>query len=244
MKIAVIVKTDLNDPKVYTTHRAKVNFNPDNLFLSSADKSAIEYALKCIKNQSGEVDTYTFENGILADRVLHEALAMGVNTATKFVGVDSYDPLQTTITAKQFADYIKKHGNYHLIITAYGRECDNLAPFIAKNLNMEFIDHVSKIDTDSSFETKLEKGVIKGRLEYPAVVSVLDSINTPHLPSFINLRDAFDAQINKVSLSTSEEHSKIVADQTKQEQIIFDLHQDPDAVQKLVDVLKNDGILK
>lgn len=244
MKIAVIVKTDLNDPKVYTTHRAKVNFNSDNLFLSSADKSAIEYALECIKNQSGEIDAYTFEKGVLADRVLHKALAMGVNTATKFTGVDSYDPLQTTTIAKQFTDYVKKHGNYDLIITGYGSESDNLAPFIAQNLNMKFIDHISKINTDNSFETKLEKGVIKGKLKYPAVISVLDSINTPHLPSFINLRDAFDVQLNKVSLSTSEEHSKIVADQTKQEQIIFDLHQDPDAVQKLVDVLKNDGILK
>ena len=74
MKIAVIVKTDLNDPKVYTTHRAKVNFNPDNLFLSSADKSAIEYALKCIKNQSGEVDTYTFENGKLVGKGTHKQL--------------------------------------------------------------------------------------------------------------------------------------------------------------------------
>ena len=244
MKIAVIVKTDLDDPKVYTTHRSKVSYHTDNLFLSQNDKNAIEYALDCVKNKGGEVDAFTFEKGILADRVLHEALAMRVNTATKVAGVDVYDPLQTTTIAKEFADYVKKNGNYDLIISGCSDEADPIEAYIAKDLGMNFIDHVAKVDKEYNFESNLEKGRVTGKFALPSVLTVLDSINTPHLPSFIDLRDALSAKINEITISSNDEQSKIVADQTKRKQVIFDLHQDPDAVQKLVDVLKEDGILK
>lgn len=246
MKIAVIVKTDLNNAKAYTTHRSKVTYHTDKLFLSQTDKNAIQYGLDWVEAKGGEVDAYTFEQGVLADRVLHEALAMGVKKAVKFTGVDFRDPLQGNSIAKQFANYLKKQGGYDLVLTGANDETDALSAFIAADLGYSYQDHVSKIDTKFMYETELEKGHIRGQFKMPAVITVLDSINTPHLPSFIDLRNALQAKIKSVSLHTDpkQEKSQIVADQSKRKQIIFDLHQDPEAIQKLVDVLKQDGILK
>lgn len=70
VKIAVIVKTAIDDSKVYTTHREKVTYHPEKLFLSQTDKNVIELALSWIKKNGGSIDAYTFEKGILADRVL------------------------------------------------------------------------------------------------------------------------------------------------------------------------------
>lgn len=246
MKIAVIVKTDLKDSKVYTTHRSKISYHTDNLFLSETDKNAIEYALGLIHDNGGMLDAYTFEQGVLADRVLHEAMAMGADTATKFTGVDSYDPLQVNTIADQFVNYLKKRDNYDLILTGSNNETGSISAFVANKLGYAYVDHVMKIDNSFNYETALEKGHLNGQFKLPAVVSVLEDINTPHLPSFINLRDALNSKIDEVSLNTDDvtDSSKLIADQNKQKHLIFDMHEDPDAVQKLVNALKADGILK
>lgn len=246
MKIAVIVKTDFSNSKVYTTHRSKVTYHTDDLFLSQTDKNAIEYALQWIKVNDGTIDAYTFEDGVLADRVLHEALAMGVNKATKITGVDIHDPLQSNEIATKFAKYLKENCDYDLILTGDNPETDVISAALAQKMNINYYDHVSQIDTSFKFETELGKGKIRGQFKLPAVISVLDSINTPHLPSFINLRDALETKLNivKWDLKHVKDSSDIVADQRKQKKVIFDLSQDPEAVKELVDELKKDGILK
>lgn len=246
MKIAVIVKTAVTDDKVYTTHRDKVTYHTDGLFLSKTDKNAIEYALSWIKVNGGSIDAYTFEKGVLADRVLHEALAMGADTATKFTGADVDDPLQGNKISQQFVDYLKENNkDYDLILTGYNENSDVLSASIAQKLNYSYYDHISKADNKFNYETKLEKGNIRGQYTLPAVMSMLDTVNTPHLPSFVKLHDVLISKINEVKLSGLENsESQIVADQRKHKKVILDMNQDPNAIQELVDLLKHDGILK
>lgn len=246
MKIAVIVKTAITNDKVYTTHRDKVTYHTDDLFLSETDKNAIEYALTWIKKNGGVIDAYTFEKGVLADRVLHEALAMGADTATKFTGLDINDPLQENEIAKQFVKYLKQNNkDYDLILTGYNENSDIISASIAQKMGYSYYDHISKADTKFNYETKLEKGNIRGQYKLPAVMSMLDTVNTPHLPNFVKLHDVLTTNINEVEFSNSEDsESKIIADQRKHKKVIFDMNQDPNAVQELVDLLKHDGILK
>lgn len=247
MKIAVIVKTALTNDKVYTTHRDKVTYHTEDLFLSETDKTAIEYALSWIKKNGGSIDAYTFEKGILADRVLHEALAMGADTATKFSGVDINDPLQGNEIAKQFAEYLKENNkDYDLILTGYNENSDIISAAIAQKVGYSYYDHVAKADTKFNYETKLEKGNIRGQYSLPAVMSTLDTMNTPHLPSFVKLHDVLTAKLNEVKFENNSDtgESQIVADQRKHKKVILDMNQDPNAVQELVDLLKHDGILK
>lgn len=246
MKIAVIVKTAITDDKVYTTHRDKVTYHTDNLFLSETDKNAIEYALSWIKKNGGSIDAYTFEDGILAERVLHEALAMGADTATKFSGADINDPLQENEIAGQFVEYLKQNNkDYDLILTGYDKNSDVVLAVIAQKLGYSYYDHIAKADTKFNYETKLEKGNIRGQYKLPAVMSMLNTVNTPHLPSFVKLHDVLGTKINEIKFNNLDNsESQIVADQRKHKKVILDMNQDPNAVQELVDLLKHDGILK
>lgn len=245
MKVAVIVKAEIKNSNIYTTHRSKISYHTDNLFLSEADKNSIEYALGLIRENGGEIDVYTFEKGIVAERILHEALSMGANRAIKFSGVDIYDPLQANIISNQFLNYVRKQGNYDLILTGEDEETDNILARIAYGLGYNYYDYVIKIDNSFNYATALEKGKLNGQIKLPAAVTILKGINTPHLPSFINLRDALSSEINEVKLNeVITDRSKLVADQNKKQQIVFDLNEDPGAVKKLFIALKKDGILK
>lgn len=247
MKIAIIVKTAITDSKVYTVHKNKVTYHTNNLFLSQTDKAAIEFALSWIEKNGGTVDAYTFEEGILADRVLHEALAMGVDNAIKFSGVDINDPLQENYITNHFINYIQKNKkDYDLILSGYNTNSDMLSAYIAQKLDYFYYDYVSAIDTNFNYESSLEKGKIRGQYKLPAVISVLDTINNPHLPSFVKLHNALTTPITdiKVKKNNNDDESQIIANQKKHKKIIFDMNKDPNSVQELVDLLKDDGILK
>ena len=94
-------------------------------------------------------DVYTFEKGIVAERILHEALSMGANRAIKFSGVDIYDPLQANIISNQFLNYVRKQGNYDLILTGENEETDNILARIAYGLGYNYYDYVIKIVDES-----------------------------------------------------------------------------------------------
>lgn len=247
MKIAVIVKTGITDPKTYTTHRSKVSFHQEKLFLSKTDKNAIEYALELISKNGGTIDAFTFEKGILAERVLHEALAMGVNTASAVTGCNINNPLEGQEVATKFAEFLKLNKSYDLILTGANEDKSIVSAGIAAQLGYNYYDYVSKINNDFVFESKLSKGHFEGKAKLPAVISVLDSINEPHLPSFVDLRNALKATITEINIgvdSSALTSDEIVADQTKPQKHIFNLNDDPEAVEKLVSTLRQDGILK
>lgn len=246
MKIALIAKAEADNPKTYTSHKNKVTYHPENLFLSEEDKSALEFALQLTELKKGTIDVFTFEQGEAAERILHEALAMGASTATKISAGNINDPLLQNQIASEFVHYLKENNeNYDLILT--GKTTSSaFSAAIAARLGISFYDYVSMIDTSLNYEMKLEKGKITGQCVLPAVIATLDSINVPRLASFTSLSTAINSSINNVSFKTSDEGvtSEIIAKPVKNEKIIFNLDQDPKATQKLVEILKQNGMLR
>lgn len=246
MKIAVIAKAEINNPKTYTAHRNKVTYHPENLFLSEEDKSVLEYALQLVELNGGTVDAYTFEEAEVADRVLHEALALGANTATKIAAGDLNDPLQQNYLASKYVHFLKEQGkNYDLLLTG-GTAFSEVAAVIAEKLGMTYYDHISMIDTSLNFEMKLEKGKITGKCKLPAVVATLNAVNVPRLADYVALSKALNSNITTVSFKDQPELPKSVVKVAngKKKRIFFNLNEDPQATQKLVDVLKQNGILR
>lgn len=246
MKIALIAKAEADNPKTYTSHKNKVTYHPENLFLSEEDKSALEFALQLTELKKGTIDVFTFEQGEAAERILHEALAMGATTATKVSAGNINDPLLQNKIASEFVHYLKENNEkYDLILT--GKTTSSaFSAAIAAGLGISFYDYISMIDTSLNYEMKLEKGKITGQCVLPAIVATLDSINVPRLASFTSLSTAINSSINNVSFKTSDEGvtSEIVAKPVKNEKIIFNLDQDPKATQKLVEILKQNGMLR
>lgn len=246
MKIALIAKAEADNPKTYTSHKNKVTYHPENLFLSEEDKSALEFALQLTELKKGTIDVFTFEQNEAAERILHEALAMGATTATKVSAGNINDPLLQNQIASEFVHYLKENNeNYDLILT--GKTTSSaFSAAIAARLGISFYDYVSMIDTSLNYEMKLEKGKITGQCVLPAIVATLDSINVPRLASFTSLSTAINSSISNVSFKTSDEGvtSEIVAKPVKNEKTIFNLDQDPKATQKLVEILKQNGMLR
>ncbi len=246
MKIAVIAKAEINNPKTYTVHKNKVTYHPENLFLSEEDKSVLEYAVQLVELKGGTIDVYTFEEGEVADRVLHEALALGADTATKIEAGDLNDPLQQNYLACKYMHFLKEQEkNYDLLLTG-GTAISEATAVIAQKLGMTYYDHITMIDTSFNFEMKLEKGKITGKCKLPAVVSTLNAINVPRLADFVALSNALASNITSVSFKGQHKHMKSVVNVVngKKEKIIFNLNDDPQATQKLVDALKQNGILR
>lgn len=246
MKIAVIIKAGLEHLQTYTSYKNKVTYHPENLFLSTEDKSALEYALQLIEVKGGLIDAYSFEQGEVADRILHEAMALGANTATKIVTGDLKDPMQQNYLVKKLIQYLKNEGKkYDLIITGYS-SFSQFAAIIADKLKMNYYDQLTNIDVNFNYEMKLEKGILKGQCELPMVITNLSSINTPRLANFSAVKKAINSKITEVSFKklNKQKVSQIKVETEKSEKMIFNLDNDPDATSKLITLLERNGIMR
>lgn len=242
VKIAVIVKKEFLSSKAYTTHRQKVSYHNEDLFLSNSDKAAI--ALAVTLKQDGQVDLFSFENGVVGERVLREGLSYGADTATLFKGINPDDPLNSTEISQVLAKQFKKQG-YDLILTGESSESANFAARLADMLAYNFYDQISYFDTNKSFESQLDRGSLTGTATLPAVLTITVAAKNPKLPSFLEMEAAQKAEIKDVEIKVSDqESSEIIADQRKGKKLILNLDDEPDAVEKLVEALKQDGILK
>lgn len=246
MKIAVIVKSEEANSKTYIADKNKVTSHPENLFLSAKDKNALEYALQLLEINGGTIDAYTFAQSEVAERSLHEALAMGANTATKIVAGDINDPLQQNQIANEFAHYLKKcKKSYDLILTGSPESSEFFAA-VATKLGIACYNYISAIDTSLNYEMKLERGKIIGQCTLPAIICTLDTINVPRIASFTALSKAINSNIDNVALKKHKGIvlSKIMAKPIKKEKMILNLKEDPKATQRLISALKQNGILR
>lgn len=245
MKIAVIAKAAVNS-KTYTSHHKQVTYHSNNLFLSEEDKSALEYALQLIEQEGGTIDAYTFEQDQVAERVLHEALALGADKAIKITAGDVNDPLQQNYIAQEFVHYLKEQDKNYDLILAGCTGWTELSAMIATQLGSNYYDHLSAIDAGLNFEMKLEQGAITGKCKLPAVITVLSSVSVSHLAGFSALNQAINTSITAISFNKlpKQKTSSIIAKDKRPQKEIFDLTEDPQATQKLVAALRQDGILR
>ncbi|MBA1392320.1 hypothetical protein EQ500_00140 [Lactobacillus sp. XV13L] len=246
MKIAVIAKAEIDNPKTYTAHRNKVTYHPEDLFLSSADKSALEYALQLVEVKGGSIDAYAFEQNDVAERVLHECLALGANTATKIVAGDINDPLQQKYVAHEFAHYLEKKGEKYDVLITGSTAFSEFIAVIAQELGIGYYDHLAMIDTSLNFEMKLEKGKLLGKCVLPAAITTENTINVPRLATYTALSSAIASSINTVTFNKPADAiaSEVKMATAKKERVLFDLEQDPKATTKLVAALRQNGILR
>lgn len=112
-------------------------------------------------------------------------------------------------------------------------------------LAYNFYDQISYFDANKSFESQLNRGSLTGTANLPAVLTITAAVKNPKLPSFLDMEAAQKAEIKDIEIKASDqEKSEIIADQRKWKKLIWNLDDEPDAVEKLVEALKQDGILK
>ncbi|ABK61465.1 MULTISPECIES: electron transfer flavoprotein subunit beta/FixA family protein [Clostridium] len=137
--------------------------------------------------------------------LLKEAMSLGVDEAyllsdRAFAGADS---LATAYTLSMGIKYIN---DYDLIICgkqATDGDTAQVGPSLAGKLNIPYITYVSEIQElkDGYIRCKrlIENGyeIIESTL--PALITVVEDINVPRLPSIKNLRESFDKKVTMLT---------------------------------------------
>jgi electron transfer flavoprotein beta subunit len=188
MDIIVLIKqvpdtTEVKlDPKTGNLIREGIDsiINPD-------DKHALEAAIQLKETSGGKVTAVTMGPPQAIDAI-SEALGMGVDKGIllsdrAFAGADTW------ATSSTLGKAIEKIGQYDLILCgrqAIDGDTAQIGPQLAEYLGIPHVSYVCAID-----ETRKKGIVVKRRLEdgyeqiqctLPALMTVIDELNTPRYP--------------------------------------------------------------
>ncbi len=263
MKIIVCIKqvpgtTSVDiDPETGVLKRSGVTskMNPYDLY-------ALETALRLKKTYGGEIAVITM-GPPQAEAVIREAFMMGADggllmTDIKFSGAD------VLATSRALASGIRSTGGFDLIIcgkqTTDG-DTAQVGPAIAEHLSIPHVTWVSRIVEADAETIVVEQNMAESlevvRLRFPCLITVDKDINTPRLPSYLNMKKSNNWQVKKLRLADLPDNSekdyglsgsptqveRIFQPEADVEQVIWN-NDTVDAPQLLFEMLKSDKFLK
>jgi len=198
MEIVVCVK------HVVDTTEVRIDRKTNELILrgiptkiSDYDKHAIEEAVR-IKGKLNATVTLLSIGPKEAVKSLKEGLAMGADKAV-LISEKEIENLEPTKIAYLLSSAIKKLGNISLVLCGAVSEDGynaQVGPAIAEGLNLPHIAYAGEIKVESNSVTVdryLEDRIESLKCELPVLITVDRRINTPRLPTVI--------QVMKVSTS-------------------------------------------
>lgn len=267
MNIVVYIKAVVDPDKAKNDlDLAKGNKeDKSTLILNPYDKQAIEAALQLKEQYDGSVTAVSFGTDLATDKVLREALSLGVNEGIQisnagYEQLPTYSPVLGMILAKAPVESV----DYYIT----GREAgDNnqsiTGAAIAAALDVDFVDNVDEIsynsDTSLTLTSRWDKSELKGTYKAkPLVLSIKDTANTPRLPSFKAKMQAKKAILKSVKITDLDglDEAKIkaitsmatTADLVKPEvqvkqTVLFNLNDDENAVDELMAELNKNNVL-
>ncbi len=261
MDVGVAVKAalDLNVLRSGPDNSVAVDSIP--LVISEYDRNAVYEARKIADQTGGMVYIYSFLTWWPMDRkardfenVIREALALGGDEA--FVVMDSVTGgSEPMFTAEVLARLIKRFGSPRLILTGEASTdmtSSSLAPYLAARLGYAFTTFARSIklgDSALTVERDLEDSVEVVNLPLPAVVSVTGEINSPRLPTLLQIRKAFRKPLQKLTLNDIEMQPRLPGYReyklltVKRKRVLIE--DEPEkAVDKLIQALKEEGVLR
>ncbi len=218
--------------------------------LSTIDRNALEEAVRIKEKHGGTVTVVTVSSKMPVDeKVMKEAVAMGADAAC-IVNTDSeLDPLDT---AKLIAEVYKKR-NYDLVLLGEGSNDEYncaVGPMVAELLGLPVITFVKRIEVADGriiAERDLEDRVVTVEAPLPAVVTVVNEINEPRIPTLIQVIKASKKPLTKytpadlgVELGAKDrrEVKKIEAFYKERKGVIIEEENPEEAVKKLLEYIK------
>jgi len=260
MKIACLAKYCI-DPANLVCDKATghYDFERSPRKINEVDQNAVEEAVK-IKTTTDCV-VHIFSVGPTeAAKPMRELLGMGADRAFLIS-----DPEVRNADSHAIADLLKraiqKQGPYDLILAGYASEdsyAGSVALMLAEMLHMPHVAYASKISIDGQALTAVRE--VDGKVEtieskLPALITVTRELNTPRYVSALQtLRVPRDA-LTTLRLSdlgeTPEEYAstcraeilELMTVPTHRKNILLDGADTATAVIKLLDALRDDGVL-
>jgi electron transfer flavoprotein beta subunit len=260
MKQLVLLKDipDLTEIKIDNeTRRPKVEGIKTKI--SELDKRALEAAIRVKSKVGGEVSVLSMGNEKTKTALL-EALAMGADSAYIVIEPE-LKGIDTNATSKVLEAAIRKIAEYDLILSGemtLDSLSSQIGPRLAELLDLPQVTYVKEYELDNKsvkatrdLETFDE--VVEAPL--PAVITVVREINEPRIPNLMNIMKAKRKPQTLWSLSdlglSIEEVKKqsyvnivdVLAPKVSRKQIKIEAETIEEAVAKLVDIIKEEGII-
>ncbi|MCE4614326.1 MAG: electron transfer flavoprotein subunit beta/FixA family protein [Desulfurococcales archaeon] len=264
-EIVVLLKPALNPGMIKADVQGTLLVDSIPLKLSDIDRNAVQVASD-IKSTIGAdkiIGIAVLTWGPVAKRMkdaessLREALAMGVDEA-HILADDKLIPGDPTTTATTLKALLDKLGINPKLILAGEATVDGFTGQVpgrlAALLGLPYISFAKKIEISGdkiTAERDLEDFMEKVEANLPAVVSVTREINTPRLPTLIQIRRAFKKPLTKYTLGdlgldissiSSILEARVLAVQRKQ--TIIEGDNPEEIADKLLEALVNEGAIK
>ena len=220
--------------------------------VNDIDKNAIEEAIKIKDKTGGKITVIMVGEPDVKER-MKELLAMGADEGilVNSPGALDYSQLTTLLSGA-----IKKIGDYDLILCGEASTdmfSGQVGPRLAGMLDISQITYAQKIDATEDTvtgERNLGDTVVTLESSYPVLITVTKEINEPRLPSLMQIL----ASASKPILEWSVDDLDVTLEQkvltTDLQGISMDrkneIYKDDsdDSIQKLVDNLAKDGVLR
>lgn len=183
MKVLVLVK-GVVDPGPQPS-LSEGRLTSGDVVLDHYGKYALEAGLQLAQDQDDQGSVTAASVGPDSETALRDALALGAQDAIE-VKTDQ----ENAGLADILAQAVNKEGPFDLVLCGDQATDDSqgvLPAQLAAALGWPLVDAVDALGLVGPrlcYTSLLDKGAVKGTVQLPAVVSVLDTINKPRLPSF------------------------------------------------------------
>ncbi len=248
MNILVIVKLVPEIDSQIKINNKKIEVVSEKYTINPLDEIAIEAALQIREKFGGEVKILTFSSLENIDSILRPALAMGADSAI-CIKADVDVELDNSSIATNIHNVVKNY-NSEFILMGSQDTVENfieLPAMLAALLDWNFIIKVTKIELDSSLETKkmfrctreTEIGEETYLLNYPCVISVNKGLNEPRYPKLPEIIKAKSKPITTLPAINTKKMTETISNSiftnNKQKIVLTDSDEDID---KLAGILK------
>lgn len=231
---------DTAAPIAFTEDGKKFRSEGVQFIINPYDEFALARAIE-LKEEKGAKVTVITVDGSEGDSLLRKALAIGADEAIR---IDRY-PEDAYVVAREIARWIQEQTrSFDIIFT--GKETIDYngaqtGGLLAEFLGISFVPETYKLYVEGDGQLKIVREIEGGRvtltLSMPAVISAVEYLAEPRLPSMMGIVKArskplhvIPADSSIVPLSQVEKHQ--VPEKKTECQFI-----DPEEVEKLVDIL-------
>lgn len=253
MNIIVCAKqvVDISEMKIDSSTNKPILSGLDKK-VNEIDKNAVEEAIKIKDALGGKITVITVGEADAKER-MKELLAMG---ADEGVLITPPEPVDYAELTEILTGAMKKIGSYDLVICGEASTdmfSGQVGPRLAGMINIPQITYVQKVDADKekiTAERNLGDMVVTMESSYPVLITVTKEINEPRLPSLMQILASANKPIEELtvdSLDVTLEPKVTTIDiqgvSTERKNIIYEDDSD-ESIQKLVDNLAKDGVLR
>jgi electron transfer flavoprotein beta subunit len=258
MRVLVPIKLNLDTSQIKFDERTgQPIYEAIPRKMGDADKCALEESLKIREKTGASVSAVTIGFSKEHYRIIRDAYAMGVDEGY-VIKLDNWDRVPAIATVNILKSFIDEYGPYDVIIMGQWSNDthSSITPAaLASTLNYPLMPNIDKLEyAGDVFQglSNMEDGVYIFKSPPPLVVSVSSEANLPRIPT---LKDILRAKRKEIKELNGDKYLegyhpleiisilRYAVERKKEIIEIDDESKIDEALNKIIDVLKGEGLL-